>query len=507
MEFTDDFDSGVVDSRTKNDLGAATFVLPLGARGSSRTIAAYYENTDDFTLSGRFRTETHRSNSPYDDVAFSYDVIGGSLARRVRDRSLRQELTFRPLRRHLLGAGFEVHDLATRERLDVDLGTRPEEALRRASLSHDAARAHRRHGAWLYDRIRLAERVDVEAGLRYDESGINAVRELTPRVALRARLFPSTTLRAAFGIHTQSPGYEKLFQADYVLDFSEEGRLRLDNERARHYVLGLERALAGGLTARLEGFYKRFDDLILGRLETEDELAARLAPYDFPAELQASVPRQRQITADPVNEAAGRAYGFDFFLARQPTSSATRLSGWVAYTYTSADREAYGRTYPFAYEQPHALSVVVSFRAHQRLELALTGRFCSGFPRTAPVGVRVAGVRDAADADHDGLTGEIVPERDGEGALVYAVDYGGIDNLNRSRAPWYARVDGRATFVPRWGKGRWRLYVDLINLLGRNNGLVLEELAHDPASSRPRLVVRREGGFPFVPSFGVHVRF
>ncbi len=213
------------------------------------------------------------------------------------------------------------------------------------------------------------------------------------------------------------------------------------------------------------------------------------------------------ITADPVNEGRGRAYGFDVFLARRPTSSETRLTGWLTYTYTSANRRAYGRTYPFEYEQPHSLSLVANFRATQRLELSLTGRFASGFPRSTPRGLYVTGVWDSADVDGDGVTDEIVPERDLNGGLVYAIDYGGVENLNRARQPWYGRLDFRATFVPRWGKGRWRFYVDVINLLARDNGLERDELAYDSAGSVPKIVTLKDSGFPLMPSFGIHVRF
>ncbi len=508
MEFSEDFESGLVNSTTRNDLVAATLFLPLGARASSRTIAAFYDNTDEFGVDGSFRDTMRRSNAPYDDVAFGQQDVAGTIDRKVRDRSLRQELTFRPFGSHVLGLGFELHDLETSERLAIDIGDRPDEGLRQTSLSYDAKRSHVRYGGWLLDRFHLGSRIDVEAGLRFDESRINEIRELMPRLSLNARITSSTRLRAAYGVHTQSPGYEKLLQADYALDLSQKGPLKLDNERATHYVIGIERDLAPGLSARVEGFYKQYEQLIVGRQETPEELRQRLAFYDFPAELAAGVPRQAMITADPVNDGRGRAYGFDVFLARRPTSSNTRLSGWLAYTYTSANRQAYGRTYPFDYEQPHSLSLVANFRASQRLEFSLTGRLTSGFPRTAPLGLYVTGVLDSVDADGDGVTEEIVPERDGDGRLVYAIDYGGVANLNRARLPWYSRVDFRATFVPRWGKGRWRFYVDVINVLGRNNGLESQGLAYAPDASVPKIVSKKEdNGFPLMPSFGVHVRF
>ncbi|MBN2372038.1 MAG: TonB-dependent receptor plug domain-containing protein [Vicinamibacteria bacterium] len=505
--FTDDFDEGAQKTKTRNNVASAALFLPVGRLGSSRTIAAAYENADDIDLDVRFRDEMRRSNAPYDDTAFSYNDIVGFLKRGVRDYSLRQELVFRVSNRQTLETGFETRRLETRENLRIDVKNRPEMGLWSSHLAVDDAHDYERSGAWLVDRIHAARWLDIEAGLRFDASSINGRKELTPRLSATTHLSEKTRLRTAYGLHTQSPGYEKLAQADYFLDFSKDGKLDIENERAHHVIVGLERDLAPGFMARLEGFYKRFDKLIIGRLETPEETRERVAAYDFPVDLQGDIPSRSMITNFPTNDGRGRAYGFDLFLVRRAVSSETRLTGWLAYTYTSANRRSYGQTYSFDYEQPHALSLVANFRAHQRLELSMTGRITSGFPATPPLGLYVSGAGDTNDFDGDGIESEIVPERDDEGRLVWGVDYGSIANINRSRRPAYARIDLRATFVPRWGKGRWRLYVDALNVLNRKNGPVIEELAYDPDSDRPRITEKRETTIPFIPSFGIHVRF
>lgn len=181
------------------------------------------------------------------------------------------------------------------------------------------------------------------------------------------------------------------------------------------------------------------------------------------------------------------------------SSPNARLTGWIAYTFTSSNRHAYGRTYPFDFEQPHALSLVGNLRLSPRFEVSMTGRLASGFPKTPPLGLYVAGVDDGG--------GAIIPDRDREGRLVYGIDYGSVENLNRDRHPAYARLDTRVTFVPRWGKGRWRLYVDVLNVFNRKNGPTVEELVADPNSDRPKIHSKHEESFPFLPSFGIHVRF
>jgi hypothetical protein len=101
-----------------------------------------------------------------------------------------------------------------------------------------------------------------------------------------------------------------------------------------------------------------------------------------------------------------------------------------------------------------------------------------------------------------------VPAVDAGGRPVYAVNFGGIDNLNNGRLPLFARVDLRATWRPRGAAGRWELYAEVINLLNRDNAGALEpELEFDPTSDRPRIVEQRDQGIPRLPTVGLRFRF
>ncbi len=184
------------------------------------------------------------------------------------------------------------------------------------------------------------------------------------------------------------------------------------------------------------------------------------------------------------------------------------MTGWVSYTWGRAESTAYGRTYLFAYDRPHALSLVANYRLSRLIELGSTVRVQSGFPCSAPVGVRVATVADAADADGDGNATGLVPRRDAVGLPVWTPDYGDASNLHSARLPGFARVDLRVTFRPRWQNSRWQLYVDVINLLNRkNSGGTDSELVYDPTSDRPRLTTVPDVALPLLPSFGVRFRF
>jgi hypothetical protein len=330
----------------------------------------------------------------------------------------------------------------------------------------------------------------------------------SPRLALVADLSGGTRIRVAGGLFTQSPGYEKLLQSDYFVDLSNADALSLRSERAWHGLVGVERTFGPGLFARAEGYYKRFDQLIVGRLETPDEFAARVATYDFPLNLADQRPDSPQITSVPGNDGAGRAYGVELYLARQARSSQDRVSGWLSYTWGRAETTAYGRTYASDYDRPHALSLVANYRVSRLLELGATVRAQSGFPYSVPLGVRVSAVEDTGDVDGDGIVTELVPQRDVVGLPVWSTDYGNTSNLNSGRLTVFARVDMRATFRPQWQNSRWQLYVEVINLLNRANaGSLSTELVYDPSSDRPRVTTKPGGSLPLLPSFGVRFRF
>ena len=505
LDEEDGRDSGRFMSTAGNDLGSLRLDARLGAGATSSTIVSWYRNTDVLDVNAVFESDSRRSNTPDDADANALSRIIFDRALMVRDFSMRQELAFQVTPSHALDAGVELHRLATGVRQTIsgdrnDAAANPTSVRGGAALPRalDSALGGTRGGVWIQDRYAPSPRFSLEPGLRLDWSTVNGAATISPRLAATVALGRAGRLRAAGGLYTQSPGYEKLIQSDYFLDLSPEFVSGLQHERATHVVVGYERDLGRGVLARVEGYYKAFDDLIVGRLETADERRRRLARYDFPAALQASVAVGQTITSAPVNGGKGTAHGVDVYLAR--TNAAARLAGWLSYAWGRADRETYGLRYPFEYDRRHAFNAVGRYRLNDRWSVAATAQVATGFAYTPGTRLRVAAVEDDA--------GRLVPARDTVGALVYAVDYGGLDNLHRGRLPYYARVDLRVTHRPGGPGGRWSWYLEVINLLNRDNPVELETaLRHDPDGVRPRLVEMPTAGFPRLPSFGVRVRF
>lgn len=491
----------------RNDLAALKLTTLLGRSVSSRTIASFYVNRDDIAADAQFRSEARRSNARSDEVGFRLADIDFARELGVRDLALRQELVFSK-RAHLVESGLEVHRLRTETVWSID-GDRNATASNGSSVQGgaglpsdlDSAVDSTRFGAWLQDRWQAGARLSLEAGLRLDWSGVNRRTTLSPRFAATLRLGEATRLRAGGGLFTQSPGYEKLIQSDTFVDLSGDLGRSLRYERAAHAVIGFERDFARGLSARVEAYWKGLSDLIVGRLETEAERLARVAPYDFPVELVSSIPAAPIITSFPVNGAEGRSWGFDVLVQKPPTPGA-RLTGWASYTWGRAEREEYGRTLPFEYDRRHAASLVGTWRITPKWELGATVRAFSGFPRTPVLGLRVA-AGETAD-------GRLVPALDADGRYVYEPDSGDVSNLNTARLPAFFRLDLRLSWKPRGDAGRWLFYLDVINATNRGNvGQVDPRLVYDPGSAldQPRLLLEPTAAIPFLPSFGVRFRF
>ena len=495
---------------TDNDLAWLRVDASIGTRGQSRTTVAFSDTRSAFGVDASFQNTSQRSNAPDDDAIGTANVVF-ERGLGVKDVSLRQELVW-GLGTHVVESGFEAHQLATSQRFQIS-GDRNPAAVNGSSVQGGAglpellasSRSATRSGAWLQDTWQMAARVSLQGGLRLDHAGVTGDTLLSPR--LSGTIAPTTTTRliVAAGLYTQSPGDEKLAQSDYVLDFTSPEAAALKSERAWQTSIGLEREFGGGVSLKVEGYYKRFTDVLLGRLEPEAERLARVARYDFPATLQSSIPTAALITTVPTNDGRGRSYGFDVFLNRP---GGGRLTGWASYTWGKAAREAYGREYPFEYDRRHAFTMVSSFALTSRWDVAATTRIATGFPRTAPLGVRVAGREDALDLDGDGNTDEILPAVDPRGLLEYTVDFGGVTNLNGARLPVFARVDGRLTWRPRGSAGRWELYAEVINVLNRKNAGALDpQLAYDATADRPAIVEVRDQAIPRLPTIGVRFRF
>jgi hypothetical protein len=274
----------------------------------------------------------------------------------------------------------------------------------------------------------------------------------------------------------------------------------LRNERSTQVVAGFERRLRYGLGLRVEGYHRRFNRLLVQRLETDAERALRLSGYEIPPDIPPDdVVLEYRPTVHPESTGRGTANGLEVLLHRQG-----RLSGWLAYTLSKATRKLHGHEVPFDFDRRHALGTAAVFQLSRRVRLAGTWQFASGFPIT-PLHEEVA-LGQTIDL-RDGTIDPIArPSRNPDGSLRTSLTPTmrrlGLRNADRLSA--YSRTDVRVTFST---LGRWEFYGEVLNLFAERNYLVDVEFpatANIPASvSRSNVYTELER----IPTAGLRVRF
>ena len=223
---------------------------------------------------------------------------------------------------------------------------------------------------------------------------------------------------------------------------------------ADHLVLGFEGWLREGLSLSVEGYTKRFSDLVIKSFRDDPK-----------------------VRGDEFSPATGQARGVDVLLRQY----AGRWTGWIAYGYSKTERVADGVTFVPAHDRRHTLNLVLQGPGPAGGSLGARFGYGSGLPYT-------------------GIVGEWLHRH-------YNSELGGFDwyrqeslstEINGERFPYYARLDlGLRWQVEKWG-GVLKPYVQVVNAFNRSNVWVY---AFDYNRAPPRRTGLSQ--LPFFPSVGV----
>jgi hypothetical protein len=465
-----------------------------------------------WTPGPRFATTT--TLSAYAHSANDFD---GSLLRagvpafdrkvRVSDFAVRQRAVYTPSAGHLLDAGVDAHRVRSSWEMDnvkwLDLfrgiGPTTQGELIDYSAGAIAADLTRTQaGAWLQYRVPLGSAWTAEPGVRTEWNSFTREASWEPRLRLSARV-GRTTVSGGVAVQAQTPSHESLQSFDYLHLTSADGA-RLRNERARQIVAGIDQTFAGGFTLRVEAYHRWFDRLLIQRLETDAERATRLAAYVIPPDLPSeSAVLEHRPTIEAESTGRGDAAGVEMLLKRE----GRRVTGSLAYTFSKATRDMYGRTIAFDFDRPHAVVALTAVQISKRIRVAATWQRASGFPATA---IR-DDVRFTRRISRDGTVDPFFrTSRLPDGSLSVSPDPGmrRLSLRNTERLNGYARADVRATY----SAGRWELYGEILNVFNRWNHVQRIQYSSF-GTNLGELVTENNAYAQFLrlPSFGVRVTF
>jgi hypothetical protein len=277
---------------------------------------------------------------------------------------------------------------------------------------------------------------------------------LSPTAGLSLVPRPSTRVSLAWGQYTQFPDSSALYSIHVPLP--------LIAERSNSLQVGLEQRIGGRTRIRAEAYQRLDRDLLLFPLVDPRTHGTRVYTG----------------SALPLIFNSGRGYarGVEVFLQRR---SANRWSGWVGYALShSRVRDGVtGEHFWSDFDQRHTFNAFSSWRLTPTLDLSAKYRYGSGFPVPAYI-------RQAPEV----TTGYILSSERNE---VRLRPYGRFDvRLNKS----WART-----------RGRWNMFVEVVNVLNRRN----ERFESYTLQSLSTLAVRvrTQDLFPIFPAAGVSFEF
>ena len=324
---------------------------------------------------------------------------------------------------------------------------------------------------------------------------------VSPRINFGYAFNPLTTLRSAVGVYYQSPGYEKLVDNQTFYNLTGEAGDRLKAERSIHFILGLDRWLNNEWQLRVEGYYKRFDNLVMQERQTAYKYEFTLAnPNNHdPAYMKnpANWVRSSEklpydsTTANPVNSGSGDSYGIEFSLEKKYSSPKTKLTGWVNLSISKTTRDLYGYEKPFRFDQPIIANVVMNYKFNNWFEIGARWSYSTNFPFTKPIGV-------TPRVNNDSLVINPLTHQ-----VIFNLDMGGDANRYNARRPDYHRLDLRFTAYATFWRADWSFYLDVVNVYNRKNVLGYKYTLNSDLSIKQETT----GMVPILPTLGVSAKF
>jgi outer membrane cobalamin receptor len=285
--------------------------------------------------------------------------------------------------------------------------------------------------------------------MRVEHSELTGSTSASPWLLGEWRVGARTRIRAGAALHHQIPRVE---QGQLV-----EPGVTLEAERSRSWDVGIERTLADDWRLGVEVYRRRESDVLrLIGAEPFVENGAIVRPGDPHWE----------------NALSGNARGAGVRLERR---SANGLSGWLTYSFDRTDLTDAARqeSFPADFDQRHTVNAYGTYRWSGRTALSAKWRYGSNFP--------LAGYYERQ-----------------------AFGYSLSSERNRERLPIYSRFDVRAERTFTRQRSRMTLYVEVLNLLNRDN-LGPGDANYNVVTGRVSDLV--EEVFPLLPSAGLLIEF
>jgi len=306
---------------------------------------------------------------------------------------------------------------------------------------------------YVEDEWRIGNRFKAHAGLHYSLFSVNDRRYsyLEPRLTLSAQVHPNTAVHLS---------YSRMGQYLHLLSNSSLGlptdlwvspTENVSPQQSWQVSSGIAHEFGNGINFSLEAYYKSMQGLI-----TYKEGASFLLE---------SASWENQIETDGI----GLAYGAEVFLEK----TTGKTTGWIGYTLSWNQRQFEainsGEFYPFRYDRRHDISLVLTHRFNDRIDITGTWVYGTGNAITLPEAVYPSTYYPPSPVVFSGVGAN--------GLVSLPVDWGihryedifSFSGRNQQRMPAYHRMDIGLNFHKKKKRYERTWSLNIYNLYSRRN--------------------------------------
>jgi len=280
---------------------------------------------------------------------------------RIRDYGFKYQFEYRPAEKHLMrfgisntlhyfspGVGMEKHH-TYESTSDID------------STYGELNLPANEFYAYMEDDFDLTRRLGINLGMHYSNFYVRDTlyHSIEPRISIRYLITDDISVKAGYIWMTQ---YLHLLTNSTIglpTDLWIPATDLLDPQKSWQASIGAVYQIKNNYELSIEGYYKDMWNL------TEYSEGASFTNVDDNWE-------------SVIEQGNGRSFGIEFLF--QKTQGNT--TGWIGYTLSKTDRQfeniSFGRVFPYKYDRRHDISVVVTHKFNERIDIGCTWVFATG---------------------------------------------------------------------------------------------------------------------------------
>ncbi len=211
------------------------------------------------------------------------------------------------------------------------------------------------------DDFKIGSRLKINAGLHFSNLFIDDTHynSLEPRISMNLSLGPKLSAKVAFSEMNQYLHLLSNTSIGLPTDLWLPVTDSIKPQNSIQFAAGFAYSLTKQIDVSIEGFYKEMTNLI----EYKEGASYLSFNDDW---------RQK------IEIGTGNSYGIEFLLEKR----IGKLTGWIGYTYSYAYRKFpninEGKQFPYKYDRRHDISLVLTYKFSDRLDMGLTWVYGTG---------------------------------------------------------------------------------------------------------------------------------